>query len=201
MAACVSAVVALGCGSSSSPSSTAAGTSGSSGTSSSAGARSLSAEALSKATGDIPDNQVFLHFTNTSAGYSIKYPEGWTQSGSGSDVTFRDKNNIVHIVTGGGSQPPTAATVTAELKALKRSDPTLAFNTPRTIALGSTRAIKLTYRTRSSPDPVTGKSVLLIVDRYELAGPGRRATVDLGTPRGVDNVDAYRMMIQSFRWR
>jgi hypothetical protein len=144
---------------------------------------------------------VFLHFKNASAGYSIKYPEGWTQSGSGSDVTFRDKNNIVHIITGGGSQPPTAPTVTAELQALKRSDPTLAFNTPQKIALGSTRAIKVTYTTRSSPDPVTGKSVLLIVDRYELAGPGRRATVDLGTPQGVDNVDAYRMMIQSFRWQ
>ena len=27
------------------------------------------------------------------------------------------------------------------------------------------------------------------------------ATIDLGTPKGVDNVDAYRMMIQSFKWR
>jgi hypothetical protein len=24
--------------------------------------------------------------------------------------------------------------------------------------------------------------------------------VDLGTPEGVDNVDAYRLMIESFRW-
>ncbi|MDX6504068.1 MAG: hypothetical protein QOE29_1193, partial [Gaiellaceae bacterium] len=23
----------------------------------------------------------------------------------------------------------------------------------------------------------------------------------LGTPEGVDNVDAYRLMIESFRWR
>ena len=36
---------------------------------------------------------------------------------------------------------------------------------------------------------------------YELARGGRRATVDLGTARGVDNVDAYRMIINSFRWR
>jgi hypothetical protein len=50
------------------------------------------------------------------------------------------------------------------------------------------------------PNPVTGKSVLLIVDRYELSIAGKRATVDLGTPKGVDNVDAYRMMINSFRW-
>jgi len=25
--------------------------------------------------------------------------------------------------------------------------------------------------------------------------------LDLGTPQGVDNVDAYRMMSESFRWR
>ncbi len=48
---------------------------------------------------------------------------------------------------------------------------------------------------------MTGKRVTLIVDRYELAAGGRVAIVDLGTPRGVDNVDAYRMMISSFRWR
>ena len=48
---------------------------------------------------------------------------------------------------------------------------------------------------------MTGKRVILLVDRYELTRGGRRATVDLGTPKGVDNVDAYRMMIESFRWR
>ena len=40
----------------------------------------------------------------------------------------------------------------------------------------------------------------LVVDRYELGHAGSRATVDLATPSGVDNVDAYRMMISSFRW-
>ena len=48
---------------------------------------------------------------------------------------------------------------------------------------------------------MTGKRVTLLVDRYELASAGRVAVIDLGTPRGVDNVDAYRMMINSFRWR
>jgi hypothetical protein len=27
------------------------------------------------------------------------------------------------------------------------------------------------------------------------------ATVDLATPRGVDNIDAYRMISRSFAWR
>jgi hypothetical protein len=42
--------------------------------------------------------------------------------------------------------------------------------------------------------------VKLIVDRYAFAGGGHVAVVDLGTPVGVDNVDAYRKMIESFKW-
>ena len=62
--------------------------------------------------------------------------------------------------------------------------------------------MKAVYTTESPPNPVTGKRVKLIVDRYVLPGPGGRvAIVDLGTPVGVDNVDAYRMMIESFSWK
>jgi hypothetical protein len=57
------------------------------------------------------------------------------------------------------------------------------------------------YSTESASNAVTGKRVRLIVDRYYQSRGGRRAIVDLGTPQGVDNVDAYRLMIESFRWR
>jgi hypothetical protein len=30
---------------------------------------------------------------------------------------------------------------------------------------------------------------------------GKVATIDLATPVGVDNVDAYRLISQSFRWQ
>jgi hypothetical protein len=192
IAALVAAMLAaVGCGSSKSSSS-------SSSSSNSAGA--LSAEARSAATGDIPDNQVFLTFRNSKAGYSIKYPEGWTQHGAGGDVTFQDKNNLVHIVVSTAASP-TPASVRAQLVALKKSNPTLQFQPPQPKRVGSSQAVKAIYTTRSTPNPVTGKRVTLIVDRYELAKGGRRAIIDLGTPKGVDNVDAYRMMIESFRWR
>jgi hypothetical protein len=184
------ALVAAGCGSSKSSSSSGA---------SGASAGALSAEAKSAATGDIPDNQVFLTFHDTAAGYSIKYPEGWSQRGSANDVTFQDKNNLVHVVVVNGGAP-TPAAVTAQLKAQKASNPTLKFQPPRTVQVGSQGVVKTTYTTRSSPNPVTGKRVTLVVDRYELARGGKRAVVDLGTPKGVDNVDAYRLMIQSFNW-
>jgi hypothetical protein len=61
--------------------------------------------------------------------------------------------------------------------------------------------VKVVYSTETAPNPVTGKRVELVVDRYYVAGTGKRAIVDLGTPKGVDNVDAYRLMIESFRWK
>lgn len=200
----IAALMAAGCGSSASSShgssqaSQGAGTSAAGASGSAAGA--LSADARSAATGDIPDNQVFLVFVDGPSGYSIKYPEGWTQSGSGRDVSFHDKNNVVHIVVSRGAAP-TPASVTTQLQGLKRSNATLAFTAPKVVALGASMSVKATYTTQSPPDPVTGKRVTLIVDRYERGHGGRVAVVDLGTPKGVDNVDAYRKMIESFRWR
>src|SRR5207245_2101635 len=146
-----------------------------------------SADARSAATGDIPDNQVFLEFRNRPAGYSIKYPEGRTQLGHRNGVTFRDKNNLVHVSILPG-RAPTPAAVDQQLQALKRANPSLSFNPPQNVALGQLRAVKAVYTTQSAVNSVTGKRVSLIVDRYELAQAGKVATVDLGTPKGVDNV-------------
>ncbi|HEV7806377.1 MAG TPA: PsbP-related protein [Solirubrobacteraceae bacterium] len=185
------ALVAAGCGGSSKSSSSA---------SSSSGQAALAADARSASTGDIPDNQNFLTFANAKGGYTIRYPEGWAQAGGGRDVTFRDKNNLVHIVVASGSAP-TVSGVRSELTTLKRSSPTLQAQAPQQVTIKGKPMVKLVYTTRSAPNPVTGKRVTLLVDRYELAKNGKRATVELGTPRGVDNVDAYRMMIESFTWR
>jgi hypothetical protein len=171
--------------------------SGSSGSGAS-GAGALSAEAKSAATGDIPDNQSFLKFTGS--GFSMSYPEGWAQTGRGGDVSFRDKNNIVHVALTSGT-PPTAASVKSALAKERARTPSLQAGAPQPVALPAGKAIKVTYTTTSAPNPVTGKRVKLTVDRYELANGSRVATLDLGTPVGVDNVDAYRMMARSFRWR
>jgi len=157
----------------------------------------LQAEANATAAGDIPDNQVFLTFRNAAAGYSMKYPEGWAQRGDGKALTFRDKNNIVRVVVVNGTAP-TTATVHGELASLKGSR---VKSGPTHMTISGAPALKVTYTTVSAPNAVTGKRVTLIVDRYYLWHGGKRAIVDLGTPVGVDNVDAYRLMIHSFRWR
>jgi hypothetical protein len=205
-AAAALAAAAAGCGgSSSSPTTTAASPpatttrSTPSATTAAAGSTSpspLQAEATAAATGDIPDNQVFLRFTDKAAGYSMKYPEGWAQQGSGSTATLRDKNNIIRIViTSGGLVSVTEARKSVSgVRGAKISSP------PQAIAIGGKPAVKVVYTTESAPNPVTGKRLTLAVDRYYLWHGGKRAIVDLGTPQGVDNVDAYRLMIESFRW-
>jgi hypothetical protein len=203
LAVCGLALLAVhGCGSSSSPSTSP---SGARATTSAEGAtaeapNALSAEAKSAATGDIPDNQIFLTYTSPSPRYTMLYPEGWARKGTGASTTISDKNNIVRVVVASGAAP-TMTGVNAELSALKRANPTLEFSAPSAIQLKSGPAVKATYTTLSAPNPVTGKSVLLMVDRYELSKGGLRATIDLGTPSGVDNVDAYRKMINSFTWQ
>jgi hypothetical protein len=160
----------------------------------------LPSEAESAATGDIPDNQVFLTFTDRPAGYSMRYPEGWARRGSGSDVTFQEKANVIHVTVAKGTAP-TPATATDSLERLKQGDPTLKPGKPERLTLAGTPVIKVTYTRLSAPDPVTGKRVPLTIDRYLYAHGGRVAVLDLGTPVGVDNVDAYRMISRSFRWR
>ena len=188
--ALVLATIASGCGGSSSKSSSNA---------SSSSPSALAADAKSAATGDIPDNQNFLVYRDKHVGFSIKYPEGWAQKKTAAGISFQDKNNLVRVDVHKGAAP-TAASVTADLKKLKASNPTLKAQTPKTLSLKAGPAIKVTYTTTSAPNPVTGKRVTLMVDRYVLAKKGRVAVIDLGTPTGVDNVDAYRLMSESFTW-
>jgi hypothetical protein len=200
LAVCV-AFAAAGCGSSSkssapttAPAPTTTAPAPAPATTAAAPPSALQAEATSKAAGDIPDNQVFLTYRNAAAGYSMKYPEGWAQQGGGKTVTIRDKNNIVRVVVQRDAMPTMAA--------LNDAVPTGAQVRagPARLRIGTAKAFKETYTTQSAPNPVTGKRVTLTVDRYYIPGKGRFAIVDLGTPVGVDNVDAYRMMVESFRW-
>jgi len=181
---CLAVLVVMGCGSSKSKS----------------GERGQSAaDAKSAATGDIPDNQVFLTFRNQAAGYSILYPEGWARKGGGSRTTFQDKNNVIRIVVRRGHRP-TVASTRADVEKLKASTPSLTVGSAQTVTLQGQQVVKVSYSSESAPNPVTGRRVKLVIDRYVYFKGGRVAAVDLGTAVGVDNVDAYRMISRSFKW-
>jgi hypothetical protein len=197
-------LVASGCGgsssSSSSSSSASSSTASAGGTTAPEGGAALAADAKSAATGDIPDSQNFLTLKTQHLRVSMIYPEGWTVQEGASEVSIKDKNNLVRIALSRGGAPTTAS-VQAQLAALKRSTPALTTGSVAPITLKSGPAVKATYTTQSAPNPVTGKQVTLNVDRYVLSNGGRVAVVELGSPTGVDNVDAYKRMIGSFKWQ
>lgn len=168
--------------------------------STSAASSGVPSDAQSAATGDIPDNQVFLTFSDQAGGYSIRYPEGWTRSGAAAEVTFQDRANVIRVAVAKGSAP-TPADASAAIAQLRSADPTARAGVPQRLTIDGSPVVKITYTRSSTPDPVTGKRLPLTIDRYEYAHNGRTAIVDLGTPKGVDNVDAYRMISRSFRWR
>jgi hypothetical protein len=214
MLGALAAILLAACGgSSSSTSSSAAPAAGSNSNSSAAASSStatssgqgaaagaLSAEVKAAGTGDIPDTQVYLTYSNAKGGYTITYPEGWAQRATGSDVVFSDKNNVIRAVVSKGPAP-TSASVTAALKAEKAHKPSLTVGSASTIQIAGAPVIKITYSTISAPNPVTGKRIELLVDRYVYGHQGKVAILDLATPRGVDNIDAYRRISRSWRWK
>jgi len=164
--------------------------------SSSPAASATDSGGVAPAGGDIPDNQVYL--TYTGAVFTTKYPEGWLQSTASDGVTFKDKDNGITVRIN-QSAAPTVASVRADVRAISGASIT---TDAHTISLPGGAAVLATYRVDGPADPVTGKRPRLTVDHYELGGGGgRKAVLELSNPVGADNVDAYRLIAESFRWR
>ena len=148
--------------------------------------------------GDIPDNAVFLTYRSAAWRFSIQYVEGWQVRTVTDGVTIRDKDSseTVRVVT---LPSDLAAYISdTDLPAL-RSQPGFSLIKQNRVKVGSAVYPHLVYHAPADPDPVTGKQVPSTIDRFYLSGPGL-AIISLSTPDGVDNVDAFRQMITSFKW-
>ncbi len=184
------------------------GTSPTSGTVTSPGSPGSSASAIGSSApdsgggtghGDIPDNAVFLTYHGTNPAFSIKYVEGWqvTQQPTGVGIRDKDSSETVTIVA---AAPDIAAYVASTDLPTLRARAGFQLLKQDTIAVGASIYIRLVFQLPSPPDPVTGKQVASTIDRYYVPGPAGLAVVSLSTPDGVDNVDAFRLLIESFRW-
>jgi hypothetical protein len=158
------------------------------------------AQADTPTPGDIPDNQAFVRLT--SPAYQVSTPEGWARTTSPGRVSLSDKFNAITIELSRRATPPTPATVrTSELPHLRAA--VRGFSSPRVtvVARPAGRAVLVRYQARSRRDAVTGKTVVNDVERYEFWKAGRLAAVTLEAPHGSDNVDPWRTVTTSFRWR
>ncbi len=151
------------------------------------------------AAGDIPDNAVFLTYSDAAHGFSIQYVEGWQVSTDPSGVTIRDKDSSETVSVVKTAVDAATYVRNTDLPALQ-ADSGFSLVKQDTVTIGGTTYQHLVYAIPSPPDPVTGKRVPSTVDRYYVSGAGSLAVVSLSTPDGVDNVDAFRQMIESFTW-
>lgn len=151
------------------------------------------------AVGDVPDNAVFLTYRAPALlGFEIQYVEGWQVAPAADGVSIHDKDSSEDVRVVAGTDVPGYIAAT-DLPAL-RAQPGFSFVSQDTVAVGDRQIDHLTYHLPAPPDPVTGKQVPSTVDRFYVPGPNGIAIVTLSTPDGVDNVDAFRQMIESFRW-
>ncbi len=161
--------------------------------------QSRMAPAAGQPGGDIPDSAVYLRYVGR--GFSIEYVEGWLQTAAARGVTFNDKDSLVAVEL----RPRVAGALAAYVQQvdLPRLARTAGFARGALTRdfVGGHAAMRLSFRDRSAADAVTGKTVALQSDRYYVQGSRALAVITLSTPLGVDNVDGFRRIAHSFRFR
>lgn len=152
--------------------------------------------------GDIPDNLAFVKYSNKPGGYSFTHPEGWAQTGTGTEVRFTDKLNGVTVESVKAGAAPTVARARSSLiPQIKSSVPAFQLRGVSAVTLPAGKGVHIVFRRNSDPDQVTGKVFRDEVEEYAVYSAGRLVRMDLYGPVGADNVDAYRTMSQSLAIR
>ncbi|MEA2280086.1 MAG: hypothetical protein QOK21_693 [Solirubrobacteraceae bacterium] len=186
------ALVAAGCGSSSPASSSSA---------SSSGTPNRKAAEVNPA-GDIPDTQVYVRYRPSGATYSVKVPEGWSRTATAVATRFTDKLNSIVMAAHAAASAPTVASVRShELQPIAASAKAYKPGTVTRVSRTSGTAVLAKYETAGVPNPVTGKTKPAEVERYSFFHKGREVVLTLSGPKGADNVDPWRIVTDSLRWR
>ncbi len=152
--------------------------------------------------GDIPDTQTYIPYTDASGSFSLSVPEGWARSEAAGVVSFTDKLNTIRIETVVAPSAPSVDSATrAELPTIQAAAAN--FERPRVVSVDrkAGAAVLITYRADAPPNPVTAKVVHDDVERYEFWRNGTEVILTLSGPTGADNVDPWRIVTDSFGWR
>ena len=152
--------------------------------------------------GDIPDDQVFVDYTDTSGRVTIKVPEGWAQSDTANGVRFTDKLNTIQLEVLDATGQPTEETVkNDDLPQLGGSLSNFSGGEVSSVDRAGTTAILATFEADGPKDEVTGKTVTDAFERYVYVKDGVEAVLTLSGPTGADNVDPWRLVSDSLRWK
>jgi hypothetical protein len=151
--------------------------------------------------GDIPDSQVFVTYASPS-GYSLKVPEGWARAEHGEETVFSDKYNRISVTVTPLAGKLDMALIKGELLTrLQETGHAPKVGKLRTVKLPAGEAFEVAYTENSAPNPVTNKQIRMENERFYLSQGGKLAMLDLSAPQGADNVDQWKLISTSFRWK
>jgi hypothetical protein len=151
--------------------------------------------------GDIPDSQVFIRFDSPD-GFSFKVPEGWARSDAVHQSTFNDKYNRIAISSSDWTKPLNMALAKETLApAIERAGRAVKIMKIVAVKLKSGDSIRVIYESNSEPNAVTNKQVREENETFYYAGNGKLVRLDLSAPKGADNVDQWKLISSSFRWK
>jgi ABC-type oligopeptide transport system substrate-binding subunit len=197
--ALVAALAISACGSSSKSSSSSSSTTTKSQTTSTKAANPNAKE--KPPPGDIPDATQFVQFAVPGSGYSIRVPEGWARTGSGSKLTFTSNLNTVTVDSAAAKGTVTPATVKSTIvPALQKTVKGLKLQSIDSVKRGGQTAIRVRYLAQSGSNAVTGQSVTTENELYIYPHNAREAIVTLAGAKGADNVDAWKTISNSLKW-
>ena len=129
-------------------------------------------------------------------------PEGWGRTARAGTVSFTDKLNTISMETRPAPAAPTVASARqAELPAIRSASRRYEPGSVTQVRRAGGDVVLVTYKADAPADPVTGKVVHDAVERYEFWRGGTEAILTLSGPVGADNVDPWRIVSDSFRWR
>jgi len=117
-------------------------------------------------------------------------------------TSFTDKLNRIQMSTAPAATKPDVASVTkTDVPLVKATVAKFAMGKVSTVARRGGNAILLTYQGDSAPDQVTGKVVRDAFERYTFYRAGKRVDLTLSGPTNADNVDPWRIVSDSLRWK
>jgi hypothetical protein len=152
--------------------------------------------------GDIPDTTVYVIYQSPQGHLLIKVPEGWSRKTTPTSSTFTSNLNSIRVAWMPMAAAPTVRSVrTTTVHALQASTLAFRLQSVRALKLVGGPAVETVYQANSRPNAVTGRQYRLVIERFELYRRGREAVIALSSAVGSDNVDPWRIVSESFRWK
>jgi hypothetical protein len=151
--------------------------------------------------GDIPDNQAFVAYAPSGASYSLKVPEGWSRRAQGGVVTFSANLNRIQVQERKAAGTLSAGAVKATLPKLAKSIKGFSSAQVSTVSRPAGHAVRIAYLATAPTDAVTGRSGVDEFEQYLFVRNGRELVLTLSAPKGSDNVDPWRVVTTSVRWK